>query len=129
MTRSFFESLDLLHRRGHDGGSGLSIERDTCFVNIVWRHWPPCLTSESQDGSISHHGNGPRVPDQPNGARGKPLVRATIRIGAPFRPSNPLCGLLEPSSSAIGGPFAGFLILQLSRSGRTTGPSRASPVG
>jgi hypothetical protein len=57
---------------------------DTCFVNIVWRHRPPCLTSGSREGSITHHGNGPRVPDQRNGARGEPLVRATIGISAPF---------------------------------------------
>ena len=38
-------------------------------------------------GSISHHGNSLRVPEQPNGARGKPLVRATIGISAPFRQS------------------------------------------
>jgi hypothetical protein len=30
-------------------------------------------------------GKGLRVPDQQNGARGKPLVRATIAINAPFR--------------------------------------------
>jgi hypothetical protein len=30
-------------------------------------------------------GSVPRVPDQPNGARGKPLVRVTIGISAPFR--------------------------------------------
>jgi hypothetical protein len=35
VTRSFFELLDLLRLRGHDEGCGLSIERDTCFVNIV----------------------------------------------------------------------------------------------
>jgi hypothetical protein len=35
MTRSLFELLDLLRLSGHDGGSGLSIERDTCFVNSV----------------------------------------------------------------------------------------------
>ena len=41
-------------------GSGLSIGRDTCFVNIVRRHRPPpCLTSGSPQGSISHHGNAP----------------------------------------------------------------------
>jgi hypothetical protein len=28
-------------------------------VNIVRRHWPPCLTSGSQLGPISRHGNGP----------------------------------------------------------------------
>jgi hypothetical protein len=131
VTRSFLELLDLLRLRGLDEGSGLSIGRDTCFLNIVLpvghensdqardqvflrvhstcsasaatagksrlsngpdtcflkvvrRHRPPCLTSGSQEGSISHHGNGPRVPDQPNGARGKPLVRATIGISAPF---------------------------------------------
>jgi hypothetical protein len=32
VTRSFFELLDLLRLRGE---CGLSIERDTCFVNIV----------------------------------------------------------------------------------------------
>jgi hypothetical protein len=77
-------SLDLLHLGGRYGGSRLSTGRDTCFVNIIWRHRPPCLTSGSQQGSISHHGNSLRVPDQPNGARGKPLVRATIGISAPF---------------------------------------------
>jgi hypothetical protein len=36
----------------HGAGSGLSIERDTCFVNIVRRHRPPCLTSDrSRDPS------------------------------------------------------------------------------
>jgi hypothetical protein len=35
VTRSFFESLDLLRLRSHDGGSRLSTGRDTCFVNIV----------------------------------------------------------------------------------------------
>ena len=40
VTRSFFELLDLLRLRGHDGGSGLSIERDTCFVNIVGHTGP-----------------------------------------------------------------------------------------
>jgi energy-coupling factor transporter ATP-binding protein EcfA2 len=65
-----------------------STRRDTCFLNIVGRYWPPCLTSGSQQGSISRHMNAPRVPDQPNGARGKPLVRATIGISAPFRLHN-----------------------------------------
>jgi hypothetical protein len=37
-------------------------------------------------GGIHQPGNSLRVPDQPNGARGKPLVRATIGISAPFRP-------------------------------------------
>jgi hypothetical protein len=53
-------------------------------VNILRRHRPPCLTSGSQQGSISHHGNSLRVPEQPNEAGGKPLVRATIGISAPF---------------------------------------------
>jgi hypothetical protein len=35
-------------------------------------------------GSISHHGNNLRVPDQPNGAKRKSLGRATIGISAPF---------------------------------------------
>jgi pimeloyl-ACP methyl ester carboxylesterase len=54
---------------------------DTCFVNIVWRHLLPCLTSGSQQGSTSWEqppGSGPV-----ERARGKPPVRATIRIGAP----------------------------------------------
>jgi hypothetical protein len=38
-------------------GSRMSTARDTCFLNIVRRHRPPCLTSGSQQGSISHHGN------------------------------------------------------------------------
>ncbi len=76
-------SLDLLRLGVHDGGSRRPPGGDTCFLNIVGRHRPPCLTSGSQEGSISHNGNGPWVPDQPNGARRKPLVRATIRIGAP----------------------------------------------
>jgi hypothetical protein len=53
-------------------------------VKIVWRHRSPCLTFASQEGSISHHVISLRVPVQSNGARGKPLVRATGRIGAPF---------------------------------------------
>ncbi len=43
MTRPFFELLDLLRLRDHDGESGLSIGRDTCFVNIVSRHRTPWL--------------------------------------------------------------------------------------
>jgi hypothetical protein len=35
VTRSFFEFARLLGLGGHHGGSGLAIERDTCFVNIV----------------------------------------------------------------------------------------------
>jgi len=35
VTRSFFELPDLVRLRGHDGGSGLFIGRDTCFVNIT----------------------------------------------------------------------------------------------
>jgi putative transposase len=50
--------------------------RDTCFVGHVS---PP-----DRRGSISHHGKGLRAPDQPNGARGKPPVRATIPISAPL---------------------------------------------
>jgi len=38
VTRSFFESLDLLRLAGHDGGSRPSTGRDTCFVNIVWEN-------------------------------------------------------------------------------------------
>jgi hypothetical protein len=30
-----FQLLDLLRLRGHDGGCGLPIKRDSCFVNIV----------------------------------------------------------------------------------------------
>jgi hypothetical protein len=77
-------------------GSGLFIGRDTCFVNIVWRHRPPCLTSGSQQGSIGHHGNSLRVQDQPNGARRKSLVRATIGISAPFRPVRSTSIVMEP---------------------------------
>jgi hypothetical protein len=61
------------------GGSDRPPRGDTCFVNIVGRHRPPCLTSGSQEGSISHDENSLRVPDQPNGARGKPLVRGQDR--------------------------------------------------
>ncbi len=75
----------MLRLGGHDRRSGPSTGRDTCFVNIVRRHWPPCLTSGSQAGSISHQGNSLRDPDEPNGARGEPLVRDTIGISAPFR--------------------------------------------
>jgi hypothetical protein len=60
--------------------------RDTCFVNIVRRHRPSCLTSGSQQGSISHHGISLRVPVQPNGARGKPLVRGNDRNKCTLRP-------------------------------------------
>jgi hypothetical protein len=53
---------------------------------------------------MSHHGKGLGVPDQPNGARGKPLVRATIAINAPLRrywprPGN-APGQLRPLRSA-----------------------------
>jgi hypothetical protein len=41
-------------------GSRPSTGRDTCFLNIVRRYRAPCLTSGSQEGSISHDGNGPR---------------------------------------------------------------------
>ena len=58
------------------------------FSTFSRRHRPPCLTSRSQQGSISHHRISLRVPVQPNGARGKPLVRATIGISAPFRHYN-----------------------------------------
>jgi hypothetical protein len=50
VTRSFFELLDLLRLRGHGGGSGLSIERDTCFVNIVRRFRQACLAAQWQNG-------------------------------------------------------------------------------
>jgi hypothetical protein len=36
----------------HPSGSRPSTGRDTCFVNIVGRHQPPCLTFGSQEGSI-----------------------------------------------------------------------------
>ena len=85
MTRSFFEFARLLGLGGHDEESRLSNGSDTCFLNIAWPHRPPCLTSGSQQGSISHHGNRLRVPDQPNGTRGKTLVRVPIGISAPFR--------------------------------------------
>jgi hypothetical protein len=75
----------VLRLGGHEGESGLSNGPDTCFLNIVWRHRPPCLTSGSPQGSIGHHGNGLLVPGQSNGPEGN-LVRATIGINAPFTP-------------------------------------------
>jgi hypothetical protein len=56
VTRSFFELLDLLRLRGHDGGSGLSIERDTCFVNIVWPHPTPWFISPDGGERITSWG-------------------------------------------------------------------------
>jgi hypothetical protein len=86
VTRSFFELARPVPPRWPRWGIRTVYRgRDTCFVNIVRRHRPLCLTSGSQEGSLSHHGNGPRVLDQPHGARGKPLVSATIRIDAPSR--------------------------------------------
>jgi hypothetical protein len=53
------------------GRSRPSAGGDTCFVNIVGRYRPPCLT-RSHEGPICRHGNGLRVPDQPNGPEGTP---------------------------------------------------------
>jgi hypothetical protein len=75
VNRSFFEFARPAPPRRPRWRSRLSTGRDTCFVNIVWPHRPPSLASRSQEGSIRHHGNSLRVPDQPDGARGKPLVR------------------------------------------------------
>jgi hypothetical protein len=84
VTRSFFESLDPFRLGGHDGGSRQSTGRDTRFENTFGRHRPSCLTSVSQQGSISHHGKGLRVPDQPNEPEVNPWSSATIGVGAPF---------------------------------------------
>jgi hypothetical protein len=46
-----------------------------------------------REGSFSHYGNSLRVSDQPNGARGEPLVRATIGMSAPFQASGDDRGL------------------------------------
>jgi ATP-dependent DNA helicase RecQ len=63
----------------------MSTGRDTCFLNIVGRHRPPCLTAGSQEGSVSHHAKVSGFRDRPNGARGKPPGKATIGICASFR--------------------------------------------
>jgi hypothetical protein len=54
MTRSFFEFARPAPPPRPRWGSRLPTGRDTCFVNIVRRHRPLCLTSGSQQGSISH---------------------------------------------------------------------------
>src|SRR6266545_6555567 len=50
MTRSFFEFARPAPPRRPRWGSRPPPERDTCFVNIVRRYRPPCLTSGSQAG-------------------------------------------------------------------------------
>jgi hypothetical protein len=44
-------------------GDGAVPRPNTCFLNIVRRHRPPCLTSGSQQGSISGFGPADRGPE------------------------------------------------------------------
>jgi hypothetical protein len=95
VTRSFFEfarpAAPPRRRRGI-----LTVHRARhLFPEHCLATPAPCLTSGLREGSFSHHGNSLRVPDQRNGARGEPLVRATIGISAPFRRSPSSAGSLR----------------------------------
>jgi hypothetical protein len=92
VSRSFFEfARPAAASAATMGESGLSTERDTCFLNIIWRHRTPWFISGWRRGIHQPSWEQFRVPVQPNGGQrethgqGHDRNRCTLNPGRPVK--------------------------------------------